>query len=88
MNRIIYIRVVVFGYATQQEFADELSINQSRLSRLERGERPSTAVSLLMVDLAAERGLDFDAALFFRDLTAAEQEHLDLKIESFKRSAA
>lgn len=72
MTSARYIREIIFGFGTQTEFAAELGLNQSRISRYEKGEAMSANVQTKIVQLADRRKITFDHSLFFRDLTHKE----------------
>lgn len=77
MTSARYIREIIFGITTQTEFAELLDMNQSRISRFEKGDPLSARFQNSVAALAKKKGLTFDHALFFRALTEDERAELN-----------
>jgi len=60
-----HIREVVFGFRTQQEFADALNYEQASISRFENGLAFSSEAQKRIRELAAARDIKWDNNWFF-----------------------
>jgi transcriptional regulator with XRE-family HTH domain len=61
-----HIREKIFGYRTQQEFADAVGYTQAQISRFENGLAFSAEAQARIQKHAADRGLAWDNNWFFR----------------------
>lgn len=62
----LHIREKIFGFRTQQEFADALGYEQATISRWESGEIEMSRKAMDRIrDLAAQRGIRWDNNWFF-----------------------
>ena len=65
MNPIKHIREQVFKMKRQQEFADAIGVDQSAVSRSERGASPSLEAMAAIRSEALRRKLRWNDKLFF-----------------------
>lgn len=65
MTPAMFIRTEVFGFHSQEEFAEALGYTQASISRFESGEAFSSAAQKKIRDLAAARGVAWDNNWFF-----------------------
>jgi transcriptional regulator with XRE-family HTH domain len=74
-NPARFIRLHVFGFATQAEFAQALGYEQATISRFERGMPFSSEAQKRIRELAQRRGIKWDNNWFFEaPATAATPE--------------
>jgi transcriptional regulator with XRE-family HTH domain len=64
MNALTHIRTGLFRIETQKEFADLIGVEQSTVSRWEKGATPDFANIRRIQTLAAERSIQCPDALF------------------------
>lgn len=62
----LYIRHVVFGVKTQDEWAKLLGCSQATASRYDNGHPLSRRSQNRVIELARKRGIDFDPVLFWK----------------------
>lgn len=69
-----YIRLVVFGVKTQSEWAELLHCTQSTVSRYDNGKRLSGNSKDRVLELARERGVEFNPEWFWRVPEIVEEQ--------------
>ncbi len=65
MNTLTLIRTKVFNAANQAEFAAEIEVSQSTVSRWENGAAPSLHEMQKVRAAAVRRGIDWNDTWFF-----------------------
>lgn len=72
MNNLKLIRTHVFRVASQSDFAAEIDVSQSTVSRWENGAAPSLDEMKKIRAAAVRRGLEWDDKWFFEPAPNAE----------------